>query len=155
MLLIRPEKLDQMRGHAEQSFPQECCGVLLGQAAGAARSVADIVPCRNARLTPETRYSIDPRDLVRIQREARALQLDIVGFYHSHPGHSPRWSATDLEEAHWLGCSYVIISVEKGQAGQIRAFHLAGADEEHKRFEEEPLGPEVPENCGEGQGPSP
>jgi proteasome lid subunit RPN8/RPN11 len=74
---------------------------------------------------------------VRIQREGRERGCDIVGFYHSHPDHPARWSPTDLAEAHWIGCSYVITSVQKGKAMLTNSFVLAGTLEEDKRFEDE------------------
>jgi proteasome lid subunit RPN8/RPN11 len=98
------------------------------------------VRARNARGDESrTTYEIAPEDLVAIDREARRQRLEIAGFYHSHPDHEPRWSATDLAEAHWLGCWYVITSVEDGRAGETRAFLLAGNREEDKRFEEESI----------------
>jgi proteasome lid subunit RPN8/RPN11 len=107
---------------------------------GDERSVKAVVRCGNTREdSPQNRYNIDPRELVRIQREARERGLDIVGFYHSHPDHPARWSPTDLEEAHWIGCSYVITSVERGRAAQTNSFLLSGENEERKRFEEEDL----------------
>jgi proteasome lid subunit RPN8/RPN11 len=75
--------------------------------------------------------------LVKIQREGRERGFDIVGFYHSHPDHPARWSQTDLAEAHWIGCSYVITSVEKGKAVLTNSFLLTGSTEEDKRFEDE------------------
>jgi proteasome lid subunit RPN8/RPN11 len=60
-----------------------------------------------------------------------------VGFYHSHPDHPAKWSQTDLTEAHWIGCSYVITSVEKGKAAITNSFLLTGTMEEDKRFEDE------------------
>jgi proteasome lid subunit RPN8/RPN11 len=99
-----------------------------------------VVRCANARAdSPHDRYYIDPRELLRIQREARNRELDVIGFYHSHPDHPARWSQTDLAEAHWLGCSYVITSVNEGSAAQTNSFLLDGGDEEQKRFEDEPL----------------
>jgi proteasome lid subunit RPN8/RPN11 len=62
-----------------------------------------------------------------------------VGFYHSHPDHPARWSQTDLAEAHWWGCAYVITSVETGHATSTCSFVLAGASEEHKRLEPEEI----------------
>jgi proteasome lid subunit RPN8/RPN11 len=85
------------------------------------------------------RYHIAPQELVSIQRQARERDLDIVGFYHSHPDHPARWSPTDFNEAHWLGCSYVITSVETGVAAQTNSFFLAGAGEDDKRFEDEEI----------------
>jgi proteasome lid subunit RPN8/RPN11 len=75
---------------------------------------------------------------VRIQREALLAGHDIVGFYHSHPDHPARWSSTDLAEAHWTGCSYVITSVENGRAVLTNSFLLKGR-EEAKQFENEIL----------------
>jgi len=131
---------DAIRRHGEEIYPQECCGVLLGRFAGDARAVTAAVRAANARQdAPHNHYSIEPRELVRIQREAREQGLDIVGFYHSHPDHPARWSATDLAEAHWVGCSYVITSVEQGVAKSTRSFALLGSVEEDKRFEDEAL----------------
>jgi proteasome lid subunit RPN8/RPN11 len=127
-----------MRRHGEETYPHECCGVMVGQGNGDARSVVETVRCGNTRDdSPHNRYNIDPRELVRIQRQSQERGLDIVGFYHSHPDHPARWSATDLEEAHWIGCSYVITSVEKGEAKVTNSFLLVGNTEEDKRFENE------------------
>ena len=71
---------------------------------------------------------------MRIQREGRERGEDIVGFYHSHPDHPAQWSSTDLAEAHWFGCSYVITSVEKGKAAGTNAFELKGSDENDKQL---------------------
>ena len=89
--------------------------------------------------SPHNRYHIDPRELVRIQREGRERGEDIIGFYHSHPDHPARWSQTDLAEAHWFGCSYVITSVEKGKAAVTNSFELAGADEADKQLIDEKI----------------
>jgi proteasome lid subunit RPN8/RPN11 len=77
-------------------------------------------------------------ELLRTQREAVVAGHDIVGFYHSHPDHPAHWSATDLAEAHWTNCSYVITSVEKGRAVLTHAFLLQG-QEEDKHFEDEAI----------------
>jgi proteasome lid subunit RPN8/RPN11 len=107
---------------------------------GNSRAVTSIVLCGNTRTdSPQNRYNIDPRELVRIQREGRERGEDIVGFYHSHPDHPARWSQTDLAEAHWIGCSYVITSVEKGKAVITNSFELTGADESDKKFVDEKI----------------
>ncbi len=140
MLKISQREYEQLRRHGEQTYPHECCGVLLGVVDGDLREVREVVPAGNTRLDAlHNRYSIDPRDLVRIQRQARERGLDIVGFYHSHPDHPAHWSPTDLAEAHWLGCSYVITSVESGRAAQTNSFVLAGDTEESKHFVDEEI----------------
>jgi proteasome lid subunit RPN8/RPN11 len=140
MLTISKSQLDELRGHGEETYPHECCGVLLGDINDEARTVRAVVQCGNTRSdSPQNRYHIDPRELVRIQRQARERDLEIIGFYHSHPDHPAQWSKTDLEEAHWLGCSYVITTVERGRAARTNSFLLAGDAEEQKRFEDEEL----------------
>ncbi|HKD01395.1 MAG TPA: M67 family metallopeptidase [Terriglobales bacterium] len=140
MLKIDKSAYDALRRHGEETYPHECCGVLLGEINGDGRKVTSVVRCGNTRTdSPENRYHIDPRELVKIQREGRERGEDIVGFYHSHPDHPPRWSETDLAEAHWIGCSYVITSVEKGKAALTHSFELSGSDENDKQLLDEPI----------------
>jgi proteasome lid subunit RPN8/RPN11 len=136
MLQIGQSHYDALRQHGQESYPHECCGVLLGRDDGdGVRVVTSIVRCGNARTdSPQNRYSIDPRELVRIQREGREREEDIVGFYHSHPDHPAQWSETDLAEAHWLGCSYIITSVEQGTPTLTNSFELLGTDEADKKL---------------------
>ena len=140
MLKLRKSARDEIRRHAEAEYPHECCGILLGKMSPDVREAEVAVRCRNARTdSPHNRYSIDPIELVRIQREARDLALEIVGFYHSHPDHPARWSLTDLAEAHWIGCSYVITSVQDGNAAETNSFLLTGTTEEDKAFRDEAI----------------
>ncbi|MGO9126212.1 MAG: M67 family metallopeptidase [Terriglobales bacterium] len=140
MLKINRSNYDSLRQHGEETYPHECCGVLLGQMDGDARVVTSVTRCGNTRKdSPQNRYNIDPRELIRIQREARERGEDIVGFYHSHPDHPARWSPTDLAEAHWFGCSYVITSVEKGRAAATNSFELVGSEEKDKELVEEEI----------------
>jgi len=128
-----------LRQHGETTYPHECCGVLLGRFEDdGLRTATRAEPCGNTRDdSPHNRYNIDPKELVRIQREGRERGEDIVGFYHSHPDHPAQWSSTDLADAHWFGCSYVITSVEKGKAAVTNSFDLAGIDEPDKKFVDE------------------
>jgi len=130
-----------LRQHGEDTYPHECCGVLLGQFNGdGSKTVSRIARCGNTRAdSPHNRYHIDPKELIRIQREGRERGEDIVGFYHSHPDHPAQWSPTDLAEAHWFGCSYVITSVEKGNAALTNSFDLTGTDEANKKFTAEEI----------------
>ena len=89
--------------------------------------------------SPQNRYQIDPHELVKIQRQGRERDEDIIGFYHSHPDHPAQWSTTDLAEAHWFGCSYVITAVQSGRAVVTNSFLLMGAEDEEKHFYEEKI----------------
>ena len=116
MLKLTQSLYDALRAHGEETYPHECCGVLLGQMDGDTRTVTSTARAGNTRTdSAHNRYNIDPKDLIRIQREGRDRGEDIVGFYHSHPDHPAQWSQTDFAEAHWFGCSYVITSVERGK----------------------------------------
>jgi proteasome lid subunit RPN8/RPN11 len=125
-----------IRAHGEETYPNECCGALLGTSTPHGWQVSSAVRAGNTRTdSAHNRYSIAPAELVRIERQARQQQHEIAGFYHSHPDHPAQWSATDFAEAHWIGCSYAITAVYKGCATVTNSFLLAGATEEDKRFQ--------------------
>ena len=147
MLKLNEQVYDAIRRHGEETYPYECCGVLLGRSISSDDSahglqgvndVEDAVRAGNTRTdSARNRYQIAPQELVRIQRQSRERGLDIVGFYHSHPDHPARWSKTDFAEAHWLGCSYVITAVDDGIAQATNSFLLTGTGEDDKAFEDE------------------
>src|SRR6266481_6525881 len=139
MLCIPHTLYHLVRHHGVKSWPNECCGILLGTRMKDVRTVLEVMHTENSHATsPQNRYNIAPGGLIAAQKQAREQGLEIVGFYHSHPDHPPQWSTTDLDEAHWDGCSYVITSVEKEIAETTRSFVLRVTGEE-KRFEEEAI----------------
>jgi proteasome lid subunit RPN8/RPN11 len=138
VLTIPVDVYEAIRRHGERTYPHECCGALLGRSDDAGNTVEAAVEAGNTRTdSAHNRYNIAPQELIRIQRQGRERGLDIVGFYHSHPDHPALWSKTDFEEAHWIGCSYVITSVEQGTAKVTNSFLLTGTAEEDKRFEDQ------------------
>ena len=140
MLRMTKAVYEAIRAHGEEKYPHECCGALLGRASDDGWQIEAAVKAGNARTdSAHNRYQIAPLELVKIEREARQLGLEIGGFYHSHPDHPALWSQTDFAEAHWLGCSYVITAVAKGKAAVTNSFRLAGDTEENKRFEQESI----------------
>src|SRR5436190_6323808 len=141
MLRLGQSHYDALRQHGEETYPHECCGVLLGRIEDdGTRVVTSLARATNTRTdSPQNRYNIDPKEVIRLQREAREREEEIIGFYHSHPDHPAQWSQTDLAEAHWIGCSYIITQVENGRASRTNSFALAGTTEEDKRFEDERL----------------
>jgi len=146
VLQISYADYEALRAHGEETYPHECCGVLLGKNEPGGNRVNQLVRAGNTRTdSAHNRYNIAPQELVKIQRQARGLGLDIVGFYHSHPDHPAQWSPTDFAEAHWLACSYIITSVEKGKAVLTNSFLLTGTTEEDKKFEDEAIEIEIAE----------
>jgi proteasome lid subunit RPN8/RPN11 len=144
MLYLSYSDYAALRAHGEETYPHECCGVLLGNAAPDGNHVRQIVRAGNTRTDrAHDRFNIAPEELIRIQRQARKQGLDIVGFYHSHPDCPAQWSQTDFAEAHWVGCSYVITRVDQGNAAITNSFLLTGTSEEDKKFLDEPVEIEV------------
>jgi proteasome lid subunit RPN8/RPN11 len=157
MLRIEYADYEALRAHGEETYPNECCGVLLGKnivkesdTAAAINHVQKIIRAGNTRTdSAHNRYNIAPQELVKIQRRARGLGLDIVGFYHSHPDHPAQWSKTDFAEAHWLGCSYIITSIEQGKAATTNSFLLSGTTEDNKKFEDEAIQIDIAQNVAD------
>jgi proteasome lid subunit RPN8/RPN11 len=107
---IAKSALEAIREHGAEGYPHEICGIMLGPRGegwvSEVRRVRNIIVER-----ARDRYEIDPRDHIRIQREADAEGLDIVGYYHSHPDHPAQASRFDTERA-WAGYVYLIVSIE-------------------------------------------
>ena len=117
--------LDSIRSHGEATYPQECCGFLLGTASTRDNHVTAIWKARNRHTETRRRYQITPADYRQADRAAREQNLDVVGFYHSHPDHPAAPSPTDLAEATFPGYTYVIVSVQDGCARELTAWSLA------------------------------
>ena len=141
MPLHLPKPLyDQLRAHGEETYPHECCGILLGKSSDADLTVTEILRAGNTRTdSAHNRYNIAPQELIAAQRQARKSALDIVGFYHSHPDHPAQYSPTDFAEAHWFGCAYVITAIEHGHAQITNSFLLTGTTEDDKAFAYQPI----------------
>jgi proteasome lid subunit RPN8/RPN11 len=138
MLIIGQAEYEEIRRHGEETYPYECCGVMLGVIDGDTRTVKSTIRCGNTRDDrPQDRFNIDPKELIAAMKRARNEGVDIIGFYHSHPDCPAQASATDLAEAHYLGNSYVITRVDNRVAQETNSFALRGTVEEDKHFEPE------------------
>ena len=133
-LIITHEHDAAIRTHGARDFPYECCGFLVGKADGDAVTVARTVPAANTREdSPRNRFEIDPGELVKTDRAARAEGLGVVGFYHSHPDAPAVPSEFDREHA-WPGYCYVIVSVRQGVPLEMRNWLLR---EDQSGFDED------------------
>ena len=139
-LLITQSLYDELRAHGEETYPNECCGIMLGKSSDDGLHVAALIRAGNTRTdSAHNRYNIAPIELVQAQRNARRAGYDIVGFYHSHPDHPAEWSQTDFAEAHWFGCAYVITAVRYGAAKNTNSFLLTGTSEDDKAFADQDI----------------
>jgi proteasome lid subunit RPN8/RPN11 len=137
-LKLSREITQQIREHGAQSYPDECCGALLGHDAeesnaattggGVSLSVREILalfPLVNRREdSPHNRFSVTAEDVRDSEKAARDKGLDVVGWYHSHPDHPARPSQYDREHA-WPWYSYIIVSVAKGKAQEMTSWRLS------------------------------
>lgn len=117
---IAPELVDRIRAHGRGTYPEECCGALLGRSG----VVEALEPIDNASTGERRRrFLVGPDDYRRAEAAAVAAGLDLLGFYHSHPDHPAEPSEFDRDHA-WPNFSYVIVSVDGKEAGAIRSWRL-------------------------------
>ncbi|MES1242090.1 MAG: M67 family metallopeptidase [Acidobacteriota bacterium] len=133
-LVISARHLQTIGRHASVAYPDECCGVLIGSTSEDTTVIERVLSVGNERQdSRHNRFLINPETVLAAHKEARALGLDVVGYYHSHPDHPARPSDFDREHA-WPGMSYLIVSVEKRKVVETRSWRLAddreGYDEE-------------------------
>jgi proteasome lid subunit RPN8/RPN11 len=115
-----------MRADGEAAYPDECCGVLIGEIDDSGNKIVRYAErIHNAREDGEQyhRFLITPEDMLRAEQTARAMKLDVVGFYHSHPDHPAVPSGYDKEHALPF-YAYVIVSVYKGEAKGVTSWEL-------------------------------
>jgi proteasome lid subunit RPN8/RPN11 len=114
--------VEDIRRAGEQAYPAECCGVIGGRIAGV-KEVVQLAAVVNRRTDDPRRYLIAPEDLLRITLELRRSELEVLGYYHSHPDNPAEPSTFDSETA-WPWYSYVIVRVDKGRASDISSWVL-------------------------------
>jgi proteasome lid subunit RPN8/RPN11 len=112
---------EQIMTHAEETYPEECCGLLIAPGNGE-KKVIESVRMTNAYTGPKNdRYHINPLELFKADRAVAQKGLSITGIYHSHPDYPAKLSAYDLEHSFpWY--SYVVVSVPKGKAGDVKSW---------------------------------
>lgn len=109
---------DAVRRHAQEGYPQEICGILVGRFSGADVRVERARRAPNAATSERgARFVLHPRDLLAAEEELAAAE-EIVGFYHSHPDVPASPSAADQEHA-WPGYAYAIVSVLRSEARHV------------------------------------
>jgi proteasome lid subunit RPN8/RPN11 len=159
-IYLSPEHRLTMQTHAEAAYPEECCGLLLGQIQSsdppikivsevrAMRNIWDKESALNFQLPSGShpsfqevhdvskidRYSIDPQEMLVVQQKARECSLEIIGIYHSHPDARAVPSAFD-EAIAWSLYSYAIVSVCQGQTDDLQSWLL----DDKGNFQSEPI----------------
>jgi proteasome lid subunit RPN8/RPN11 len=120
MIEIHEVLLEQIRVNAEKSYPNECCGLLLGTS----HYIKEIRPVENvSRDSKLRRYLIHPRDLMDAENYGRGIGMELMGVYHSHPDHPARPSAFDRETAipQYI---YIIVNVTQSRSGDVTCWRI-------------------------------
>jgi proteasome lid subunit RPN8/RPN11 len=115
MIRIQTEPWAAMVAHARQTYPNECCGAMLGSLDGDSKVVHEAIALRNAfEGAQAARYELRPEDLLAADKAARERGMDLIGIYHSHPDCDAYFSKTDLQNScPWY--SFVVLSIQKGE----------------------------------------
>ncbi len=153
VLKLHSHHLQAIQTHAESTYPEECCGILLGQLRGEVKTLIDILPTENnwddeaansfqiiessvmGKPSKRNRFSIAPKVMFEVQKEARDRHLDIIGIFHSHPDGSAVPSEFDRAIA-WQQYSYIIVAVRQGKACDLKSWSL---DDNHQFQPEETI----------------
>lgn len=122
-MLLRSDQVLFIIAHARDKYPEECCGFLTGT--NSDETIVRRVQAAHNAATPSRlkRYRIDPRELIRAGEEARRLNLELVGVYHSHPDAPVEPSRIDFEYA-WPNFNYLILSLEAGEPRDVGVWSL-------------------------------
>ncbi|WP_414619223.1 Mov34/MPN/PAD-1 family protein [Calothrix sp. CCY 0018] len=146
MIQLNKQNLQIIFSHAESTYPEECCGVILGHLDSDRKTVVEIIPTQNAwnretagdfqdsdiESSRKRRYTIAPREMLQLQKSSRDKNLSIIGIFHSHPDYPATPSEFDRNCA-WQEYSYIIVSVQKGRAGDMNSWML----DDNSQFQQE------------------
>jgi proteasome lid subunit RPN8/RPN11 len=135
-LLLDEKRAQEIRAHGAETYPQECCGALLGAGGDGSREVRGLYRLVNRRTdSAHNRFSVTADDVRDAENAAKLAGLEVIGWYHSHPDHPARPSEYDREHA-WPWYSYVIVSVERGVARAMTSWRL---DDDRARYTQETI----------------
>lgn len=143
VIKVTAKHLQAIQAHAESTYPDECCGFLMGEIAGDVKTLVEVWPTENAwnpevaEALPEIesgdklersrrdRFVIAPSAMLKAMKQGRDRHLTIIGIYHSHPEHPAIPSECDRALA-WPQYSYIIVSVYQGKVQDLRNWSLDG-----------------------------
>jgi proteasome lid subunit RPN8/RPN11 len=131
-LLLNGGVADAIRAHGAETYPNECCGALIGRDGLVTTTFA--LP-NTTEEGPRRRFLVRPDDYRQAEKQASDAGGDLLGFYHSHPDHPARPSQYDLDHA-WPFFSYIIVSVRAGAPEDMTSWRLR---EDRSTFDQEDL----------------
>ena len=107
---------DAIVAHARAEYPNEACGLIVGDAVAAAGGHAlRFEPTRNKAASPY-RYEIDPADLLRLTIATDDADEVFWGIVHSHTHTAAEPSPTDIGLAFYPDALYILVTLSDDQA---------------------------------------
>lgn len=152
-VVLTAEQRATIDRHAEATYPDECCGAILGRQVDGKRIVEELVEMENQwdELERRRRFLITPEQYMQVEKQAAKAGLDLLGFYHSHPDAPARPSEFDREHA-WPFFSYLIAGVAEGKTVDLTGWQLKDDRSGYEQAEvEETPSPPTPLPEGEGR----
>ena len=136
MIVLTNLQMSKIVSHAERAYPNECCGLLVGERRAGDVFIREVHGSANMAITPENQFEIDPQLRFDLERRARQEALDLVGVYHSHPDGDAAPSQTDIQRAWESSLVWLITAVKNGSAATTTAHIVL---ESVARFKEIPM----------------
>src|SRR5215813_12459535 len=151
MIHLQAHTWDAICRHAQDTFPEECCGAILTNAKS--EEVRCITNIQNAMHEKDPQgyprdatiaYFMEPKELLAVIKDTDSGKAVLKAFYHSHPNHGAYFSAEDRaramfgDEPSYPDTAYLVISIYDREVRVIRAYVWDGKD-----FVEAPLSTDV------------
>jgi proteasome lid subunit RPN8/RPN11 len=116
--------VQQLIDQARAGFPNEACGVIVGDAPAAAGGrPLRWEPATNAAASP-FRYEIDSAELYRLTVATDDANEAFWGIVHSHTHTPARPSATDVGQAFYPDALYILVSLSSDEEDEAAAAPL-------------------------------
>ena len=124
---MKPSDFKAVLKHCRNEYPREACGIMKGRISivdgEKIIEVQKVYRTQNIHPNPMRGYKIHPKDQYRVYVEVDQ-DLELIGFYHSHPfgPHAP--SPTDIKECNYPGYFFIIVSLEDCKSPHVSAWIL-------------------------------
>ena len=129
--------LDEVKTSAENCYPSEACGFLVGQLTSPQIiKVTRVVEAKNILAEESaTRFEADPKTRIMLEKETRGTSVKLIGHYHSHPDCAAIPSATDLKNCFEPGLLWLIVSVKNGKADAACAYQIFSDQQNYRQID--------------------
>ncbi|MSP78232.1 MAG: M67 family peptidase [Dehalococcoidia bacterium] len=119
MMQLPKSYVDQMTAHALEDDPDECCGIIAGRDGRATK----FYRMTNMEHSPY-RYSLDPKEHFKVNREIEDSGWEVMVIYHSHTHTEAYPSKTDVRLASYPEAFYILVSLMDKKAPVVRAYRI-------------------------------